>query len=205
MEDITGLKINDILSMSQEIKYNFAKLLIKFGICCQINYGIINGDFHAGNAFFYLNYDENNNPIYKIGIIDFGLSFKLTKQHQERDFKFLYNMFTLHDFSESENIIIGWLENSDQWYKLNPESRKKCIKLLENNILHCKNLDLDFFYSIAKLLNRNKLYLSKEFNNLVLSLCCCRAQGSILTDDLVKITKENMNNFKAIDNILKIQ
>lgn len=204
MEDITGLKINDILVMSDEIKYNFAKLCIKFGICCQLNFGILNSDLHAGNAFFYLNYDENGIPIYKIGIIDFGLSFKLTTDTQKRDFKFLYNMFTLHDFSDSEEIIISWLENPDKWYNLDQKAKDKCIQQLCNNILNCKNMDLDFLYSTAKLFNQNKLSLSKEFNNLILSLSISRSVGSILTDDLVKITKEIMYSFKNINDVLKI-
>ena len=205
MEDISGLKINDLLNMSQEIKNNFAKLLLKFGICCQLNYGILNGDFHAGNTFFYLNYDENNNPIYQIGIIDFGLSFKISKKNQERDFKFLYNMFTLHEFEYCEELIISWLESPKMWYELSPHHKNKCMKLLQQNILYCKNMDLDFFYSIAELFNKNNLHLNKEFNNLVLSLCCSRAQAAILTDELVKITKEVMNSLYNINNILKIE
>lgn len=204
MEDITGLTINDILPMSDNIKYNFTKLLLKFGICSQLHYGILNGDFHAGNTFFYLNYDENNNPIYKIGIIDFGLSFQLSKKNQERDYKFLYNMFTLHDFSEKEEIIIEWLDNKNDWFKLDKNIRENSLKKFENNILYCKNMDLDFFYSLAKIFNKNKMYFSKEFNNMVLSLTCCRSTASILSDDLVNITKEIMTNFKNIENIYKI-
>ena len=91
------------------------------------------------------------------------------------------------------------------WYELSPHHKNKCMKLLQQNILYCKNMDLDFFYSIAELFNKNNLHLNKEFNNLVLSLCCSRAQAAILTDELVKITKEVMNSLYNINNILKIE
>ena len=117
---------------------------------------------------FYLNYDENNNPIYQIGIIDFGLSFKISKKNQERDFKFLYNMFTLHEFEYCEELIISWLESPKMWYELSPHHKNKCMKLLQQNILYCKNMDLDFFYSIAELFNKNNLHLNKEFNKFKL-------------------------------------
>ena len=63
MTDITGMKFNDIQKYNDSVKYQFGKLLQKFGLLSILFHSCMNGDFHAGNVFFYINdtkKDETN-------------------------------------------------------------------------------------------------------------------------------------------------
>ena len=71
MTDITGLRYNDIKDLDQSVKYKFAKLLNKFGVLSILFHSCINGDFHAGNVFFYIDNkrDASDNITYSDIII----------------------------------------------------------------------------------------------------------------------------------------
>jgi predicted unusual protein kinase regulating ubiquinone biosynthesis (AarF/ABC1/UbiB family) len=71
MEYICGKKFNQI---DEEDYVEFAKQVIKFGILTSFIHGFSHGDLHVGNILFIKENSHNDKkPIYKLGIIDFGI------------------------------------------------------------------------------------------------------------------------------------
>ena len=73
MENIKGLTFNDIKDYDEKIKYEFGRLLIKFGIISILYNSAVHCDIHPGNLFFYINEETDLKPKYQIGYIDFGI------------------------------------------------------------------------------------------------------------------------------------
>ena len=105
MTDITGLRYNDIKDFDESVKYEFAKLYNKFGLLSILFHSCMNGDFHAGNVFFYIDNKEdvcgNIVPKYKLGIIDYGLCYYPTPENQNAYFTFFYNIQVKKEFNKT--------------------------------------------------------------------------------------------------------
>ena len=109
MTDITGLRYNDIKDLDVSVKYKFAKLLNKFGVLSILFHSCINGDFHAGNVFFYIDNkrDASDNivPEYKLGVIDYGLCYYPTPENQNSYYIFFYDIQTKKDFKKLSSCL----------------------------------------------------------------------------------------------------
>lgn len=75
MEYINGMNIKQIPKEDYQV---YAKLTIKFGFACILNFGISHGDLHSGNILFINNNDIDDNkkskkPKFQLGIIDLGI------------------------------------------------------------------------------------------------------------------------------------
>ena len=88
MDYIDGIKINEILEEDYE---GFAKQVMKFGFVTTIVHGITHGDLHSGNILFIK--DKNDNKYkHKIGVIDFGIVYKLDSTYKGLMFDVLSQM-----------------------------------------------------------------------------------------------------------------
>lgn len=81
MEYIEGMSFS---SLPESLYIIYAKMLTKMGITCILINGTAHGDLHAGNLIFIENSDEKcemeNVPKFQIGVVDFGLTIKISKK-----------------------------------------------------------------------------------------------------------------------------
>lgn len=89
MDYIEGIKINQIKKEDYE---GFAKQVMKFGFVTTIVHGVTHGDLHGGNILFIKDNNDKKYP-YKIGVIDFGIIYKLEQEYKALLFEILTQMF----------------------------------------------------------------------------------------------------------------
>jgi predicted unusual protein kinase regulating ubiquinone biosynthesis (AarF/ABC1/UbiB family) len=89
MDYIRGIKINEIQKEDYE---GFAKQVMKFGFVTTIVHGVTHGDLHSGNILFIKDNEDEKYP-YKLGVIDFGIIYRLDSQYKHMLFEVLTQMF----------------------------------------------------------------------------------------------------------------
>jgi predicted unusual protein kinase regulating ubiquinone biosynthesis (AarF/ABC1/UbiB family) len=92
MDYIRGIKINEIQKEDYE---GFAKQVMKFGFVTTIVHGVTHGDLHSGNILFIKDNEDEKYP-YKLGVIDFGIIYRLDSQYKHMLFEVLTQMFESH-------------------------------------------------------------------------------------------------------------
>ena len=90
MEYLENISIKEL---SPELKKEYSVNLIKSFLIGSFFYGIIHGDLHSGNVLFL----ENS----KIGIIDFGIASKISRQEQNAMYNFYKNALFEHDIEKA--------------------------------------------------------------------------------------------------------
>jgi predicted unusual protein kinase regulating ubiquinone biosynthesis (AarF/ABC1/UbiB family) len=139
MSYINGKRFSEI---DKEDYIEFAKQVIKFGVVTSLIHGFSHGDFHVGNILFIKEYNKHNNsPIYKLGIIDFGIMTEIKEPFKSN----LLNCLTSF-FQESSIIFLNKFLNSGIF--------EPCIikdvlpqELYDNLIKLTSNLAEEFLYS----------------------------------------------------------
>lgn len=210
MTDITGLRYHDIKDYDKSIKYEFANLIIKFGLLSILFYSSINGDLHAGNLFFYINNieDDKGNIVleYKIGIIDYGLCYYPSPENQTIYYTFFYDILSKQSFLKITDVLLGLIENKDDFYKFNSNKKKifiddviDCIKK------YCYNkFDVNFFVNLSKIFKTYNLLFTKEFNNICMSMHIVNSLALSLYNDPSYIIKKTMNEFEKINKLIEL-
>ena len=191
MDFIEGMKLSELESQD---KIHYCKEVAKFGLKCMFFDSVYHGDMHQGNIFFILdqkekkekegkektekdsdasddNPVENNNNKYKLGIIDFGIVGKLSREDQNKFYEFLQLLYS-EKFNETaayvyDNIIVP----EDKKKDINEETKtlimEAIAKIMENSMrqkftstkdvydMNCMlsnyELELDAFFSDAQL------------------------------------------------------
>lgn len=211
MSDITGLRYNDIKDFDDSVKYQFAKLLNKFGLLSILFHSCINGDFHAGNIFFYINreQDGSNNIIseYKLGVIDYGLCYYPTPENQNAYYTFFYDIQTKKNFKKLPNIAPTLIDNKDYYYKFEYNKKNMFIEEVTDCIKSYshKNFDINFFMNLSKIFKSYGLLFTKEFNNICMSLQVTNSLGLSLYSNVHEVHTEIMNEIVEIDRLMEIE
>ena len=210
MTDITGLRYNDIKNYDENIKYEFAKLFNKFAFLGTLYYSCLQGDYHAGNVFFYLNDNIDTNtdekPKYQLGVIDFGLCYYSVPENQNAYYTFFYNIQVKKEFDKIVDVLPALLENKDYYYTFSVLRKEMFI----NEVIDCiknysnKNFDIRFFVNLSKIFKSYGLLYTKEFNNMCMSLQITNSIGLALSPKINKIQDELMNEFVKINKLIEI-
>lgn len=211
MTDITGLRYNDIKDLDESVKYEFAKLLNKFGVLSILFHSCINGDFHAGNVFFYIDNKEdlsgNIVPEYKLGVIDYGLCYYPVSENQNAYYIFFYDIQTKKDLKKLSSILPTLIENKEYYYKFDYNKKSMfleevtdCIKSYSH-----KNFDINFFMNLSKIFKSYGLIFTKEYNNICMSLQVTNSLGLSLYSNVHEIQSEIMNEIVEIDRLMEIE
>ena len=174
MEFIEGKHLYEIPT-NELINYHspFAKFMIK----SIFDKNIIHGDLHQGNLLFFSEI-VNNKIVYKIGIIDMGMMFKLDVDNVN----FLY-MFLAGVFDNKFMDFINYLEIPKNQLTLFKESdnnfdHDNFIKNIKNKYIN-KEIFKDFtnlkqicddMYLFIKIVKQNNCELKKNILELFLSL-----------------------------------
>jgi len=160
MEYIDGIKINQIKEEDYE---GFAKLVVKFGLVTTIIHGVTHGDLHSGNILFIKdNSDKKYN--YKIGVIDFGIIYRVNKEYKEMLFDIFTQLFDMCPKKSAEKILnSGMIDPPGILQKL-PKIDYDTILNFTSNIIYetvheSKQANQ---MQIYKFLSKFKEYLSKK-------------------------------------------
>jgi len=214
MENINGLKFNDIQHLDTAIKEEFAYLINKFNILGILYHSVIHCDLHCGNIFFYINNDNNNNnknnngsPKYMLGLIDFGICTFPNKESQNAYYIFFNNMFYNHDYTNLELVINNFIEEKNILNRFNSTMKQelydetiKCLELYSKHEISNQAL----VNNLGELFYKYNLNFTQEFNRLILSLHTTHSFIKRLSKDAnVTMTKviKDLNRFNELINI----
>lgn len=218
MDFIDGMKLSDL---EADDKIHFCKAVAKFGLKSMFFDGLYHGDMHQGNIFFLktflekkfdqkkLDNDDNNDkeeksPVYKLGIIDFGIVGKLTRENQNKFYEFLQRLYS-NEFDETaeytyENIIVP----EERKAEIDEETKKEILAAISD--IMKRSMEQKFtttkdVYDINCILSQYKLELDAFFSDAQLALivnntlCNNLASESETTNFIDIYGKEFMENF----------
>jgi len=210
MERIFGKTITQI---DAEDKDKYALLLAKFNFKSVFYDAIYHGDFHPGNVFFLKedkvklvhsdsdddsdNDDDDGTPYtYKLGIIDFGIIGKLTRELQNVIHNLFYNLYEKNHVGVANCMVDNLIEPKNI---LTSESKKELVEIISSySEMHFgkdnyKFLDAEDMIIINKILYKYGVQFSKEFCKVELSFA--------ISDSVCKLLS---NNTTYIDQLLNI-
>ena len=196
MNFIKGIDVNKITNIE---KYNYAKILAKINFIASFFYGIGHSDLHIGNIMF----SEN-----KIGLIDFGIGYKIGKLEQDAIYKF-YKYLFIENNTYKAATCLKTLTNSNEKFDNLKDSEKESLLVSQSKIIeqyYCKDPDVvKFVYYSNKLLSKYDLRLGTSLNQVVFGI----SSGINLSLSLINATSYNpnkeYNNFilPIIEDLLK--
>lgn len=186
MDYINGRKINQINDYEKD---DYGLLLAKFGAKCILYDGIYHGDMHPGNIIFI-----NENDKLKVGIIDFGIVGRLSREEQNCFYVFFSNLLS-ENFKQASQVILDMLtETSNFDIVLSDNDREKILEKLNNICEHAlltkHNFDASDILKINEVLNKHDLKLSRFF---------CRLELALAISDSVSQTLSHKRTY--IDNL----
>ena len=206
MENIKGLTFNDIKDYDEKIKYQFGRLLIKFGIISILYNSAVHCDIHPGNLFFYINEETDLKPKYQIGYIDFGIVAFPSRENQNIYYTFFKNIQIDKDFSEIEIVLTGIVYEKELLKNLTKNKKEELYNKLKKLIIATDDsYDIRFFLDLSYIINSFGLSFTKEFNNLCLSLQVVESLSKNLTGDPRKIQDDIILSFNKINKLLEIE
>lgn len=167
MDFIEGKRIDKLINNNEKIIYS--KLLAKFTIKSLLFDGFYHADLHAGNILFIKDKDE-----LKLGIIDYGIIGYISREEQNEYFNF-FTLLSKENICDIKEFIINkFIEPQEIYHNLKISDS---INLTQNIIEICNevinvyhNFEPIHIYKINKILKKYKLYLSKKFCKIQLSL-----------------------------------
>jgi len=165
MEYLDGITINEL---SKEYYNDYAKLVIKFGIVTTIIHGVAHGDLHGGNILFM----KNGNNKY-LGIIDFGIIYKVGEKYRELLFELVTGLFVLNPRELAIKALTSDALEPIGVFNTLPE--KISEKILDNieeiigDVIHKKNANQSQIYKA--LLCLNEIIQSEELTQIGIKPC----------------------------------
>ena len=204
MEYIEGLKLGQL---REEDKSVFSKLLFNINTASILFNRVIHGDPHIGNIIFIEGDGEQrggNNK--KIGFIDFGIIIHITKQEQNYLYYFFRAFYIEKNFRKVIEIAIHNLTYpKENWDRLSNKNKELILdkgeKIFEN--IYGQKMDPEFLYNINKIINPYKIYLIKNFNQVLINLAIIFAVGEKMLDsNLTEAVYDSLRDFYKMQEIL---
>jgi ubiquinone biosynthesis protein len=148
--------------ISSDDKYQYCKNLIRSIFIGTFFYGIIHGDLHPGNVLFLENFT--------IGLIDFGIANKISKEEQEAIYKF-YKIALIQKNVKDASLTIKNLVYPEE--NLNNLSEEESLsfyesvqEVIEKYFVNDPNI-IKFIISLSFVVNKYNLSLSKGFSTTI--------------------------------------
>lgn len=156
--------------------YGFAKVIVKFGIVTTIIHGLTHGDLHGGNIIFIR--DETNPKYpYRIGVIDYGIVYKVDEHYKG----VLFDVFT-------------------QMFEKTP--RESAEKILNSGIVEPKNIrdllstnDYNNIIDIFEEIIRETIYETKKANQLQIYKFLSKIKEYLCKEEIKNIGIRPSDNF----------
>jgi len=175
MDFIEGMKLSEV---EPEDKIHYCKLVAKFGLKSMFFDGVYHGDMHQGNIFFILDQKEEKEEKekeekYKLGIIDFGIVGKLTREDQNKFYEFLQRLYD-ERFDDTaayvfEHIIVPQEKKDSIDEERKKEILKAVSKIMENSMRE-KFTSTKDIYDINCILSQYELELDPFFSDAQLAM-----------------------------------
>lgn len=103
LEFIDGINIRNI---PRDDFLQYAEPIIKFGILSTLIHGFAHGDLHPGNIIFQKVLDDNHLPIFRLGIIDLGIVYKIDETVRKSLFEFVHKLIYEEDTLITANFVL---------------------------------------------------------------------------------------------------
>ena len=178
MEFINGMTITEI---DPEDNDRFSKILASFSAKAAFCNSIYHGDLHPGNILFIKDVSSASaSPVYKIGILDFGIIGHLTRLDQELLFKsakFIYQKkynrmihMILNEMSENLNPTYD-MNNTSATVNLEDELFHKIYSELRAVIVECSTPEIKFL-GVNEIYRINYILNSYNLTNIFVIVHC---------------------------------
>ena len=202
MDYIEGVRLENVCA---EDKDEYSKILSKFNIKSVFYDSIYHADLHSGNIIFMKEQcDTNTSHTLKIGIIDYGIIGKLTREEQNIFFNF-FKIMVSRNYEKLAKYIVEHLsepiekgEKGEKCDKLN----EKLIKDVYDVCYHTLSVKQIFFggeeiYEVNKILKTQNLTFSKFFCRIELAIAISENVCNSLCKDKTYI-EQLMSAFKDL-------
>jgi predicted unusual protein kinase regulating ubiquinone biosynthesis (AarF/ABC1/UbiB family) len=202
MDYIEGVRLENVCA---EDKDEYSKILSKFNIKSVFYDSIYHADLHSGNIIFMKEpCDTNTSHTLKIGIIDYGIIGKLTREEQNIFFNF-FKILVSRNYEKLAKYIVEHLsepiekgEKGEKCDKLN----EKLIKDVYDVCYHTLSVKQIFFggeeiYEVNKILKTQNLTFSKFFCRIELAIAISENVCNSLCKDKTYI-EQLMSAFKDL-------
>jgi len=185
MDYIEGTRLENI---NAEDKDEYSKILSRFNIKSFFYDSIYHADLHSGNIIFMKEKDQQGiNDVLKIGVIDYGIIGKLTREEQNIFFNF-FKILVSRNYEKLAKYIVKHLseplekgEKGEKHDKLNENkesltsTNEKLIKDIYNICYNTLSVKQIFFggqeiYEVNKILKTEGLTFSKFFCRFELAI-----------------------------------
>ena len=212
MDYIEGTRIENI---DAEDKDEYSKILSRFNIKSFFYDSIYHADLHSGNIIFMKEKDQQGiNDVLKIGVIDYGIIGKLTREEQNIFFNF-FKILVSRNYDKLAKYIVKHLseplekgEKGEKHDKLNENKESLTStneKLIKDVYYVCYNtlsVKQIFFggeeiYEVNKILKTQNLTFSKFFCRIELAIAISENVCNSLCKDKTYI-EQLMSAFKDL-------
>jgi len=193
MDYISG---ENVYSLSDDEKCIFSDLLYDFIIECLFEQNIFHGDLHIGNILFVKEHIDNE-TLYKIGVIDYGIVNYFDNNIKELLFNFFLNLFERGDNKNLFNFIINNLTEEIDKSKTMVYDKQDVL----NSLLLCKEkynilnsygtLQSSDIYYINQTLSQYNLTMSLQFSKILISISCMYSLITLLRKNDTELRFEN--------------
>ena len=203
MEYIEGIPIHMV---SNEDYETYAKLIMKFGFTTTLLHGTTHADLHAGNILFIK--DENDKVPYKIGVIDFGIIYKIESDYKNNLLEIFSELFTLSSYEIAQKILVSGILEPVHVIKSLPDHNFSDIinftSIIIEQTIHCKKeanqkqlykfiIELFDYLKNSNELSHLGIYPSESFINSQISIamshgvtmCLCKDNYMELADKVL--------------------
>ena len=215
MDYIEGTRLENI---DAEDKDEYSKILSRFNIKSFFYDSIYHADLHSGNIIFMKEKDTQGlNDVLKIGVIDYGIIGKLTREEQNIFFNF-FKILVSRNYDKLAKYIVKHLseplekgekgEKGEKHDKLNENkesltsTNEKLIKDIYNICYNTLSVKQIFFggqeiYEVNKILKTEGLTFSKFFCRFELAIAISENVCNSLCKDKTYI-EQLMSAFKDL-------
>jgi predicted unusual protein kinase regulating ubiquinone biosynthesis (AarF/ABC1/UbiB family) len=215
MEYIEGVRLENI---DTEDRDEYSKILSRFNIKSIFYDSIYHADLHSGNVIFMkqpcdtnTNTNTNTNYVLKIGIIDYGIIGKLTREEQNIFFTF-FKILVSRNYEKIAKYIVNYLsepiEKGEKHNKTNENKEylasknEKLIKDVYDICYNTLNIKQIFFggeeiYEVNKILKTQNLTFAKFFCRIELAIAISENVCNSLCKDKTYI-EQLMSAFKYL-------
>jgi predicted unusual protein kinase regulating ubiquinone biosynthesis (AarF/ABC1/UbiB family) len=215
MDYIEGTRLENI---NAEDKDEYSKILSRFNIKSVFYDSIYHADLHSGNIIFMKEKDPQGlNDVLKIGVIDYGIIGKLTREEQNIFFNFFKTLVS-GNYEKLAKYIVTHLseplekgekgEKGEKHDKLNENkesltsTNEKLIKDIYNICYNTLSVKQIFFggeeiYEVNKILKTQNLTFSKFFCRIELAIAISENVCNSLCKDKTYI-EQLMSAFKDL-------
>ena len=211
MEYIDGMNIKQL---PKDLYQSFAKLTIKFGFACILNFGISHGDLHSGNIIFIHNNQSNDDndqkekiPEFQLGIIDLGILLILDQDIKNAAIDIFSELKTIPSCDSAKKFINQLFGPPNILKKCSTEHGNYIIQVISkivDNIKENKKADQKMLYTIMSEINNyfNKnddlkklgLYPLDEFIKLQMALAMSHGITlELCKENYIDLTNETLD------------